>query len=32
MDHPSFASIDFDAEKKRMKRDVFLAKMATVVP
>ena len=28
----SFASLDFAAKKKRTKRDVFLAEMATVVP
>jgi hypothetical protein len=28
----SFASLDYAAKKKRMKRDVFLAEMAAVVP
>jgi IS5 family transposase len=32
MDQLSFASLDFAAKKKRTKRDVFLAEMATVVP
>jgi transposase, IS5 family len=32
MDQFSFASLDFAAKKKRTKRDVFLAEMATVVP
>ena len=32
MDQLSFASLDYAAKKKRTKRDVFLAEMATVVP
>ena len=32
MDQLSFASLDFAAKKKRTKRDVFLAEMASVVP
>ena len=32
MDQPSFASLDFAAEKKRTKRDVFLAELAAVMP
>ena len=28
----SFASLDFAGKKKRTKRDVFLAEMATAVP
>ena len=32
MNHPSFASLDFAAKKKRTKRDVFLTEMAAVVP
>ena len=32
MDQLSFTSLDFAGEKKRTKRDVFLAEMATVVP
>jgi transposase, IS5 family len=32
MDQLSLASLDFAAKKKRTKRDVFLAEMATVVP
>ena len=32
MDQLSFTSLDFAAKKKRTKRDVFLAEMATVVP
>jgi transposase, IS5 family len=32
MDQLSFASLDFAAKKKRTKRDLFLAEMATVVP
>ena len=32
MDQLSFASLDFATKKKRTKRDVFLAEMATVVP
>jgi Transposase domain (DUF772) len=32
MDQLSFASLGFAAKKKRTKRDVFLAEMATVVP
>jgi transposase, IS5 family len=31
-DQLSFSSLDFAAKKKRTKRDVFLAEMATVVP
>ena len=32
MDQLSFASLDYAAKKKRTKRDVFLAQMASVVP
>src|SRR6267154_6498726 len=32
MDQLSFASLDYAAKKKRTKRDVFLAEMATAVP
>jgi IS5 family transposase len=32
MDQLSFASLDYAAKKKRTKRDVFLAEMASVVP
>ena len=32
MDQLSFASLDFEAKKKRTKRDVFLAEMVAVVP
>ena len=32
VDQLSFSSLDFAAKKKRTKRDVFLAEMATVVP
>lgn len=32
MDQLSYASLDYGAEKKRTKRDVFLAEMAAVAP
>ena len=32
MDQVSFASLDFAGNKKRTKREVFLAEMADVVP